>query len=77
MVFELIIIRSHPSCLYYMPFLGEIQPIILRRQKMKIGYIRVSTKEQNTIRQEYLMESLGVEEVYIDRMSGKTRDRPE
>ena len=44
---------------------------------MKIGYIRVSTKEQNTIRQEYLMESLGVEEVYIDRMSGKTRERPE
>lgn len=44
---------------------------------MKIGYIRVSTKEQNTIRQEYLMESLGVDEIYIDRMSGKTRDRPE
>ena len=44
---------------------------------MKIGYIRVSTKEQNTIRQQYLMESLGVDEVYIDRMSGKTRDRPE
>ena len=44
---------------------------------MKIGYIRVSTKEQNTIRQEYLMESLGVDKIYIDRMSGKTRDRPE
>lgn len=44
---------------------------------MKIGYIRVSTKEQNTIRQEYLMESLGVEEVYIDRMSGKNTHRPE
>lgn len=44
---------------------------------MKIGYIRVSTKEQNTIRQEYLMESLGVQEVYIDRMSGKNTHRPE
>lgn len=44
---------------------------------MKIGYVRVSTQEQNTIRQELLMESLGVDEVYIDRMSGKSTDRPE
>ena len=44
---------------------------------MKIGYIRVSTQEQNTIRQEVLMESLGVDEVYIDRMSGKDTNRPE
>ena len=44
---------------------------------MKIGYIRVSTQEQNTIRQEVLMESLGVDEVYIDRMSGKNTNRPE
>lgn len=44
---------------------------------MKIGYIRVSTQEQNTIRQEALMESLGVEEIYIDHMSGKNTDRLE
>ena len=44
---------------------------------MKIGYIRVSTQEQNTIRQELLMESLGVDEVYIDRISGKNTNRPE
>lgn len=44
---------------------------------MKIGYVRVSTQEQNTIRQEALMESLGVNEVYIDRVSGKSADRPE
>ena len=44
---------------------------------MKIGYIRVSTQEQNTIRQEVLMESLGVEEVYIDRMSGKNTNHPQ
>lgn len=44
---------------------------------MKIGYIRVSTQEQNTIRLEVLMESLGVDEVYIDRMSGKSTNRPE
>ena len=44
---------------------------------MNIGYIRVSTQEQNTIRQEVLMQELGVDEVYIDRMSGKNTDRPE
>ena len=43
---------------------------------MKIGYIRVSTLEQNTVRQEDLMERLGVELVYMDKMSGKARDRP-
>ena len=35
---------------------------------MKIGYIRVSTQEQNTIRQEVLMEALGVDEKLL-RMS--------
>ena len=44
---------------------------------MKIGYIRVSTQDQNTIRQEQLMKALQVDEVYIDRMSGKNTDRPE
>lgn len=44
---------------------------------MKIGYIRVSTQEQNTIRQEVLMRELDVDEVYVDRMSGKNTNRPE
>ncbi|MBQ3265221.1 MAG: recombinase family protein [Ruminococcus sp.] len=44
---------------------------------MKVGYIRVSTKEQNTARQDKLMEQLGVEKVFIDRMSGKDTKRPE
>jgi len=44
---------------------------------MKIGYIRISTADQNTARQEVLMKELGVEQVYIDRMSGKNTDRPE
>lgn len=40
---------------------------------MKVGYVRVSTEEQNTIRQEILMEQLGVERVYIEKASGKSR----
>jgi len=44
---------------------------------LKIGYIRISTTDQNTARQEVLMKDLGVEQVFIDRMSGKNTDRPE
>lgn len=44
---------------------------------MKIGYIRVSTQEQNTIRQEALMEALGVDEIYMDKASGKNTERPQ
>lgn len=40
---------------------------------MKVGYVRVSTEEQNTIRQEILMQNLGVEKVYIEKASGKSR----
>lgn len=43
---------------------------------MKVGYIRVSTAEQNTARQEILMEQLGVEKVFIDKCSGKNANRP-
>ena len=44
---------------------------------MNIGYIRISTADQNTARQEVLMQELGVDQVYIDRTSGKNTDRPE
>jgi len=37
----------------------------------------VSTAEQNTIRQEVLLKELGVDEVFIDKASGKNTDRPE
>lgn len=43
---------------------------------MKIRYVRVSTKEQNTARQEELMKSMGADKVYIDKMSGRSTDRP-
>lgn len=44
---------------------------------MKVGYVRISTKEQNTARQDVLMKRLGVEKVYTDKQSGKDTDRPE
>lgn len=44
---------------------------------MRIGYIRVSTEEQNTARQEVLLRELGVDELFIDKASGKNTDRPE
>ena len=42
---------------------------------MRIGYVRVSTQEQNTIRQEVLMKTLGVDELYIAKAQGKYAGR--
>lgn len=44
---------------------------------MKIGYIRCSSEQQNTARQEVLMQELGVDEVFIDKLSGKNTERPQ
>jgi DNA invertase Pin-like site-specific DNA recombinase len=44
---------------------------------MKIGYVRVSTKEQSTFRQEALMAELEVEKIFIDIASGKSAERKE
>lgn len=44
---------------------------------MKIGYVRVSTQEQNTLRQEVLLHELEVDYLYLDKASGRNTDRPE
>lgn len=43
------------------------------------GYIRVSTADQNTARQEAKMQALGIDErdIYIDHASGKDFNRPQ
>ena len=43
---------------------------------MKIGYVRVSTVEQNEARQVEALEKLGVQKIYIEKKSGKNLDRP-
>ena len=43
---------------------------------LKIGYIRVSTVEQNIARQEVIMQKLDVEKIFIDKISGKNMERP-
>ena len=43
----------------------------------KIGYIRVSTIEQNTDRQEIALGKLGIDKMFIEKCSGKNRDREE
>ena len=48
-----------------------------RMKFMLIGYVRVSTAEQNSARQEVLMRELGVEKVYLDKASGKNANRPQ
>lgn len=44
---------------------------------MKVGYVRVSTAEQNPARQLELMKSLGVEKIYHEKISGKDTNRPQ
>ena len=43
----------------------------------KIGYIRVSTIEQETARQEELLKSYGLDKVFEEKASGKNTERPE
>lgn len=44
---------------------------------MKVGYVRVSTLEQNPARQIEIMKSFGVEKTYTDKISGKDTNRPQ
>ena len=44
---------------------------------MKVAYIRVSTEDQNTARQEEAIRNLGVEKAFIEKVSGKNMDRPQ
>jgi DNA invertase Pin-like site-specific DNA recombinase len=44
---------------------------------MKVGYVRVSTTEQNTARQEVINGAIGCRaKIYIEKVSGKSKDRP-
>lgn len=44
---------------------------------IKVGYIRVSTTNQSIDRQVDQLKDVGCEKIFIDKMSGKTKDRPE
>ena len=44
---------------------------------MRIGYIRVSTEEQHTDRQETIMKKYEVEKVFSEKISGKNTNRPQ
>lgn len=42
---------------------------------MIVGYVRVSTQEQNEQRQIIALEEKQVEKIYIDKKSGKNTDQ--
>ncbi len=43
----------------------------------KIGYIRVSSVDQNTDRQEVALKELKVDKIFTEKLSGKNTNRPE
>ncbi len=43
---------------------------------MNIGYIRVSTKEQNTDRQKMILSKYKIEKIFEEKKSGKNTNRP-
>lgn len=45
--------------------------------KMKIGYVRVSSIDQNEERQIRALEAQEVEKFYVEKISGKDRNRPQ
>jgi DNA invertase Pin-like site-specific DNA recombinase len=46
-------------------------------RKMKIGYVRVSTQEQNEGRQTEAFSNMGVDKLFVDKLSGKNLNRPQ
>lgn len=48
-------------------------------ESMNMGYVRVSSKDQNEGRQLVKMQELGIEErfIFVDKQSGKDFDRPQ
>ena len=43
----------------------------------RIGYIRVSTNEQNTDKQEFALSKMEIDKLFIEKISGKTMNRIE
>lgn len=43
----------------------------------KVGYIRVSTTEQNIARQIEAFKGMNLDKVFVDKVSGKDRNRPQ
>ncbi len=44
---------------------------------MRVAYERVSSSDQSTLRQDVLMQDQEIEKVFIEKISGKDRNRPE
>ena len=44
---------------------------------MKVGYVRVSTIDQNEARQIEGLKKYGIDKWYVEKISGKNTDRPE
>ncbi len=60
-----------------MIFLTSLLNLTGNTETMKIGYARVSTKEQNLDRQIDALQQAGCEKIFSEQISGATKERPE
>lgn len=65
-------LRLHPDT-----FTQERYTMTTNRTGQLVGYIRVSTLDQNTSRQEEQLQDFHLDEVFTDKASGKDTQRPE
>jgi DNA invertase Pin-like site-specific DNA recombinase len=67
-------VNSYNNLLTQIPATIKIQPS-RRSSAMKVGYIRVSSKDQKEARQVEALKAQGVERFYTDKVSGKDTNR--
>jgi len=69
------ILAKNSFCVIYDIFISNFYEV--KAIMSKIGYIRVSSIEQNTDRQEIALSEIGMDRIFIEKISGKTTYRPE
>lgn len=69
--------QKHYSVISKLATILLIDELILKKVEMKIGYARVSTKEQSLEMQMKALTAAGCEKIFAEKLSGRLQSRPE